>query len=169
MSPGPQHGELIVRADVAGTALFVLTSILATLIFDGAILWIAAITAVGLFGVGVVTFLWAFWNAVQRSRSESIAVTQLYLLLGGVAPARVRRIMLSLLAAQTIVGLATALVRPNASDGTPGSSIALGVLVPMFGLGMNGLWAAYHGSYEERIDEEVRPDDLAIGQNEDHV
>jgi hypothetical protein len=169
MTRGRHHGELIIRIDVVATAWFVATAVAAATVFDGVILWVAALTALTLFLVGIVAFLWAFWNAVQRSRGESIAVTQLYLLLGDVAPARVRRVMLSMLAVQTLVGLGTAFVRPNAADGTPGSSLALGVLVPMFGLGLNGLWAAYHGSYEERSEpEEVRTDGPTIGQNEDH-
>lgn len=170
MSRARRHGALIVRVDAVATAWFVLTAVVSAVVFDGVVLWVGAITALTLFLVGVAAFLWAFWNAVQRSRGESIAVTQLYLLLGGVAPNRVRNAMLSLLAVQTVVGLATALARPDAADGTPGSALALGVLVPMFGLGLNGLWAAYHGSYEERVDpdDEVRPSGGSIGQNEGH-
>ena len=58
--------------------------------------------------------------------------------------------MLSLLAVQIVVGLATALARPNQTDGSPGTSLALGVLVPVFGFGLNGLWAAFHGTFAER-------------------
>ena len=53
--------------------------------------------------------------------------------------------MLGLLAVQIVVALVTALSRTETADGRAGSSLALGVLVPMFGLGLNGLWAAYHG------------------------
>jgi len=164
------HGGLIVRADAAATAWFVISAVMSAVVFDGVMLWIGAITALSLFLIGVVAFLWSFWSAVQRSRGESIAVSQLYFLVGGVAPARIRNTMNSLLAVQTVVGLATALARPNAVDGTPGSALALGVLVPMFGLGLNGLWAAYHGSFAERAseDDEVRLDRGSIGQNEGH-
>ncbi len=170
MSRGSHHGELIVRADAAATTWFVVTAVVSAVVFDGVALWIGAITALSLFLVGMVAFLWSFWNAVQRSRGESIAVTQLYFLVGGVAPVRVRNAMNALLAVQVLVGLGTALVRPNGPDGTPGSALALGVLVPMFGLGLNGLWAAYHGSYAERSsdDDEVRLGGGSIGQNEGH-
>ena len=145
-------GGVIVRVNVLATAWFVLTATAATIVFDGPVLWIAGFTAVSMFLAGLVTFLWAFLAAVGRSRTESIAVTQLFLLLGGVAPRRVTWVMLSLLGAQSGVGLATAILRADAGDGTPGSPLALGVLVPMFGLGLNGLWGAYHGSFGVRHD-----------------
>ena len=48
---------------------------------------------------------------------------------------------------QIVVALVTALSRTETADGRAGSSLALGVLVPMFGLGLNGLWAAYHATF----------------------
>ena len=143
---------MIVRVNAVMTAWFVLTATAAAVVFDGVVLWIAAITAISMFLAGSVAFLWAFLAAVQRSRSESISVTQLFLLLAGVAPRRVTWVMLSLLGIQSVVGLATAIGRSDSSDGSPGSSLALGVLVPMFGLGLNGLWGAYHGSFGVRDD-----------------
>lgn len=148
----PHAGDVIVRADIAGTLLFVVTAITAAVLFTDGVQWVAAIVAISLFFVGIAAFLWSFWNAVQRSRGEQVAVTQLYLLTGGVAPSSVKRLMLALLAVQTVTGLATALARPDSADGSPGTSLALGVLVPVFGLGLNGLWAAFHGTYSERTD-----------------
>lgn len=75
---------------------------------------------------------------------------QLYFLLGPPTPTRVRAVMLAALAVQVLTALATALARPNGADGDPGSSLALGFLVPMFGFGLNGLWAAYHGRFAPR-------------------
>ena len=43
--------------------------------------------------------------------------------------------------------LVTTFARLEGPDGKPGSSLALGFLVPMFGFGLNGLWAAYHGDF----------------------
>lgn len=175
----PRHaGDVIVRADIGGTAVFAVTSIAAAVVFTEGIQWVAAVVAISLFFVGIAAFLWSFWNAVQRSRGEQVAVTQLYLLMGGVAPRRVRRSMMLLLAVQTIVGLATALARPDSSDGSPGTSLALGVLVPVFGLGLNGLWAAFHGTFGERVDagqDHARPSPTSgtnptatIDKNEEH-
>lgn len=150
-------GDVIIRLNIAGTLLFVATSTAAAVLFTTGWQWVGAITALVLFLVGIAAFLWSFWNAVQRSRGEQVAVTQLYFLSGGVAPSPVRRIMLSLLLVQCVAGLATALARPNQPDGSPGTSLALGVLVPVFGFGLNGLWAAFHGRFDERVDDDTRP------------
>ncbi len=154
------RGALIVRVDLIGTGVFVASAVIAAIVFTDPVTALAAGVAIVLFLGGIVTFLWSFWRAVQRSRGEQVAVTQLYLLTGGVAPSGVRRAMLSALGLQCIVGLGTALARPNADDGSAGTSLALGVLVPLFGFGLNGLWAASHGEYRDRAD--------SIDQNEHH-
>lgn len=151
-SPSESAGSVIVQANLIGTALFSLTAIAAAVTYGGTERAVAAGVALLLFFAGIVAFAWSFWNAVQRSRTEQVAVTQLYLLLGPVAPSSVRRPMLAALTVQFGVGLATAIARANAPDGTPGTSLALGVLVPLFGFGLNGLWAAFHGEYRERTD-----------------
>lgn len=143
-------GDVVVRADLAGTALFAITASLAAAFFTTAWQWIAAVTALVLFAVGVFTFLWSYYNAVQRSRTEEVTVSQLYVLLGPAIPATVRRTMLAALLVQVVVALATSLARLDGPDGRPGSSLALGFLVPMFGFGMNGLWAAYHATFPPR-------------------
>jgi hypothetical protein len=51
---------------------------------------------------------------------------------------------------QVVVALGTAIGRSEADDGSPGTSLAVGILVPMFGLGLNGLWAAFHGVFPPR-------------------
>lgn len=143
-------GDIVIRADLAGTAVFVATAFMAAWRFTAMWQWIAAVTALVLFAAGVFAFLWSYYNAVQRSRTEELSVMQLYLLVGAPTPSPVRRAMLTALAVQAGVGVGTALARPNGADGSPGTSLALGVLVPMFGLGLNGLWAAYHGSFPPR-------------------
>lgn len=162
----PRAGEIIVQANVAGTAIFVVTAVYAAVVFSTTAQWVGAITAMTLFAIGVFTFLWSFWNAVQRSRAEEISVTQVYLLFGSPTPPRVRRIMLSMLLVQTVVALVTAIARSEAEDGSPGTSLAVGILVPMFGLGLDGLWSAFHGVFPPRDD--VDPTDDSIDQNGDH-
>jgi len=166
---------MIVLVDVIGTIAFTITAVSAAVVFSTAAQWVGAITAMALFAVGVFAFLWSFWNAVQRSRAEQIGVMQMYLLLGAPTPARVRSIMLSMLATQVIVALVTALARSESEDGSPGTSLAVGILVPMFGLGLNGLWCAFHGVFPPRPDIEVQAVDdgvvasrAAIDKNDDH-
>jgi hypothetical protein len=149
-APGtaPRHaGDVIVAANLIGTVAFTITAVTAAVVFSTASQWVGAITAMALFAIGVFAFLWSFWNVVQRSREEQIAVTQVYLLLGSATPSRVRVRMLGLLAVQVIVAFATAFGRSKDLDGSPGTSLAVGVLVPMFGIGLNGLWSAYHGVF----------------------
>ncbi len=150
--PRESAGSVIVQVNLLGTSLFVLSAVVAAVTYGGTARAVAAAVALGLFFAGIVAFAWSFWNAVQRSRTEIVAVTQLYLLLGDAIPRSVRRPMLAALAVQFAVGLATAIGRANAPDGSPGTSLALGVLVPLFGFGLNGLWAAFHGEYRERTD-----------------
>ena len=154
-TPEPDAGALsdaIVRIDIALTAVFVVTAAYAATVFDTTAQWVGAITAMVLFTVGVAAFLWGFWNAVQRSRTEEIAVTQVFLLAGSPTPAPVRRAMNSVLVLQVVTATITTLSRPNGPDGNPGSSLAVGFLVPMLGLGLNGLWAAFHGRFPARRD-----------------
>jgi hypothetical protein len=149
-SPSMDGGDVVVRANLAGTFLFTVTAVLAAAIFTTAWQWVAAITALVLFAIGVFAFLWSYYNAVQRSRRDEISVTGLYLLLGPPTPAPVRRTMLGALAVQVLVAAATTFTRLESADGKQGSSLALGFLVPMFGFGLNGLWAAYHANFPRR-------------------
>jgi hypothetical protein len=147
---GADHGEVVIRADLAGTLVFTVTAVAAAVVFTTLWQWIAAITALALFAVGVFSFLWSYYNAVQRSRRDQISVTGLYLLLGPPTPVPVRRTMLGALGVQVLIAAATTFTRLEGPDGEPGSSLALGFLVPMFGFGLNGLWAAYHADFPPR-------------------
>ena len=145
------QGAAVIRANAGLTALFVVTATLATVFFDAPWKNIAVGVAVGCFSVGVVVFLWGYWTAVQRSRRDNIAVASLYFLVDHCAPASVMRMMNALLAVQVVVGIATASIR-SSTDGKPGSTLAFGILVPMMGLGFNGLWGAFYGSFRPRSD-----------------
>ena len=155
-------GETIVLVDIVGTVAFSVTAVWAAVVFSTTAQWVGAITAMTLFAVGVFAFLWSFWTAVQRSRTEQIGVMQMYLLLGPPTPPRVRRIMLAMLAVQVGVALVTALARSESDDGSPGTSLAVGILVPMFGLGLNGLWSAFHGVFPPRQDVELSDDPACV-------
>lgn len=147
-------GSGIVRLNAAGTIVFVASSLAATIVFDGVVKSQAVVVSLVLFALGVVFFVWGYWTAVQRSRRDVMSVTELYFLVGPSVDRRVARAMNALLTTQVIVAVATAVVRSStpAADGTstPGSTLAFGVLVPVFGLGLNGLWASIHGRFPER-------------------
>jgi len=159
-------GDAIIRLNLILTGAFAVTAAYAAAVFSTTSQWVGAITAMLLFTVGVFAFLWSYWNAVQRSRSDEISVTQLYLLMGSAIPAPVRRTMNVILVAQFAIAISTTLARPDGPDGNPGSSLAVGFLVPMLGFGLNGLWAAFHGNFSTRTDlPHTTPE---IRQNADH-
>jgi hypothetical protein len=158
---------VILRVNQVGTALFVATATLAAVVFSGPAKVVGVIVALALFAIGVWTFLWSYWSAVQRSRVDQIAVTQLYFLVGEVVDRRVKRWMMGLLTLQCVVALATALARPS-TEGAAGSTLAFGILVPMFGLGLNGLLAAHHGTFEPRRAGDVPPLDPEMDKNANH-
>ena len=150
-------GEVVILADYVGTVLFAVTAALAAIIFTTPFQWIAAITALLLFAIGVFSFLWAYYTAVVRSRRDEISVLGLYLLVGPPTPSRVRRRMIGALLAQFAIAAITTFTRLEGPDGDPGSSLALGFIVPMFGFGLNGLWAAFHGAFPRRHSETDEP------------
>jgi hypothetical protein len=142
--------DRIVAGNAIGTALFVVTAVLAAAIFTTPFQWLGAVTALTLFAVGVFAFIWSYFHAVNRSRTEEIGVAQLYFLTGPPTPRATRVVMLTLLAVQVATATATTFARLNGPDGKPGSSLAVGFLVPMLGFGLNGLWAAFHGTFPPR-------------------
>jgi len=147
---GPAAGAGLRKASWWGTGVFGATAGAASLalIVDpkgpltGPLQAAAFAVAVLLFLAGCALFLAAYVRGVARSRTDEVAVTTLFLLAGGV-PTEVRWSLLGSLGVQVIVALGTAIARPY-------TSLAAGALVPMYGLGLCGLWAARHGSFPAR-------------------
>jgi len=147
--------EVVEAAQIAdsgeGDALIVLTWRATALLFFalglGALVpatWLVpVVVSVCFFAGGIVTFLWAYGIAVGRSRTDDVSVAGLFVMSEG-APTRVRRLMLGALGAQTVVAVVAASFRPF----TP---VVFGLLAPMFGLGMVGLWSARHGVFRKRL------------------
>ena len=98
----------------------------------------------------MIVFLVAYLRAIGRSRYEVISVAGVYLMTGGVAPLSVRGPLYAALATQIVVALATASVRPY-------TSLAFGVLVPLLGLALCGLWSAGCGVFPPRADAAAGP------------
>ena len=149
VSPPPPPGPGVRRASWAGTVAFAATAIAAVLApstFEPA----ALVVAVALFAGGGAVFLWAFAVVAGRSRTDRMELAQIWFLAGPPTPRAVRRNLLGALAAQVVVGLATAGARPY-------TSLAAGALVPMWGLGLCGLWAARHGTFPARPADKRRP------------
>lgn len=148
-----RSGSVIVAANTVLTGLFGISTLLAAALFDQPWRAVAVVVDIVCFAIGVVAFLWGYWNAVQRSREEEIGVAALYFLLDGIAPRTVVRRMNAMLAFQTVWAVVTAVWR-GSTNGKPGSTLAFGILVPMLGLGLNGLWGAFHGTFGPRVTRE---------------
>jgi len=142
-------GSLLVKCNLGLTAVFVAASIVAAVAFTSPWKTIGVVVSLGCFTVGIVAFLWGYWTAVQRSRTDNISVAALYFLVDNCAPQSVARLMNGALGVQVVVAVATAISRTT-TDGRTGSTLAFGVLAPMMGLGLNGLWGATHGTFAPR-------------------
>ena len=141
--------KILQRVNLFLTALFLVATSVAAVVFTPATRAVGVAIDLVLFGVGVAAFIWGYFSAVQRSRVDEISVASLYLLTGQVANKQVQKTMNGCLIAQLVVGLAGAIAR-SATDGKAGSTLAFGVLVPLLGLGLNGLWASQFGTFTPR-------------------
>ncbi|MBK9181178.1 MAG: hypothetical protein IPM45_16755 [Acidimicrobiales bacterium] len=135
------RGRGIVRASWAGTAVFTLTAVAAA-IAPGALTAVAVAVALALFAAGCVVFLWAYAIAVGRSRTDAIGIGGLFFLAGS-APRAAQLHLMGSFGVEVVVALTTAALRPF-------TGLAFGTLVPVFGLGLAGLWGARHGTFGPR-------------------
>ena len=131
------RGRALVVASWVGNVVFAVTAIPAALgvdAFDDA----AVIVALALFFASLVIWVWALGAAVARTaRDDDVAVTTLFLMEGPVPP-RVRWSLYGALLVCVAITVGTAAANP------------FGVLVPMFPLGLIGLWGARHGTFPPR-------------------
>ena len=141
--------DRIVRASWIGTAVLLVSSILAVTV-DGAAL-VTTIVDLVLFAGGVVTFLWAYGIAVGRSRTDEIGIGGLYFL-QGTAPRRMQLLLMGSLAAEVVIAWTAAALRPF-------TAVAFSVLAPMWALGLAGLWGARYGRFSPRVTGDVKDGD----------
>ncbi len=142
----------IVRGNLIGTAAFLVTLGIAVPLRDErfAQVLIGVVSGV-LFAIGIATSLWAYTSALERSRTEEVGVANLFLLTGDTAPKDVKRAMTLALVVQVVAAFAGAIIGVTGLEEGDLNALAFGVLVPMFGIGMNGVWAARYGSYGPRV------------------
>ena len=133
--------DVLVRASLAGTVVFVVVAAAATLAPD-ALAVPTVVVDVVLAAAGCVAFVLTLLRAAERSRREAVTLPGIWWLSGS-APAPVRRALLGAFAVQVVVALASASIRPF-------TALAFGILVPVYGLGLAGLWAAHHGTFPPR-------------------
>ncbi len=146
--PTAPQARRIVAASWVGTGLLAVTAIPAA-IAPATFVAAAVVVSLVLFAAGTVAFLWAYFVAIGRSRTDLIGMGGLFFLAGS-APRAVQRSMWASFAVEVAVGVATAAARLY----TP---LAFGVLAPMYGLGLMGLWGAKFGTFAARPPEPARP------------
>ncbi len=139
--PDGADGQGLIRACWYGTEVFVAVAALTVIVPDPMAVPIAVVS-LGLLAAGCVAMLVAFQTALQRSRYELIGVGGLYFL-AGCAPRSVRFTMMAALGVELAVALVTASARPF-------SASAFGILVPVYALGLSGVWGARHGTFPPR-------------------
>ena len=135
-------GNDLYRSNLYATIAFTIAAVVAA-IFPGPLRIPFAVFSCILFAMGIVAFLWAYGKALERSREQDVSVAMIYGMT--VAPKGVRRRFHLLTFVQTVVAIAAAAIHPFTAQ-------AFGILAPMLGLGLAGLWAARHGTFAERTD-----------------
>lgn len=135
------HEDPIIRAAIVGTAVFTVVAVAAAALPDQLAV-VAVVVDLLLFAAGIVAFVGALLKAADRSRTEAVTLAGVFWL-SGTAPREARRPLLGALAVEVTVALVTAGVRPF-------TGLAFGVLVPVYALGLTGLWGARHGTFAAR-------------------
>ena len=137
MNVGVTSGRGIVLASWIGDVLFAVTAIPVALGVD-TLDDPAVVLGLLLFFASLVVWCWALGlAAVRTTRGDDVQVWSLFLLEGRV-PARVRWHLYGSFVVCLAITIATAAANP------------FGVLVPMYPLGLVGLWGARHGVYPPR-------------------
>jgi len=144
------EGQGLLRASWIGTGVYVASAAL-TLVAEATFGTVMLVVSVVLFLLGLGAFFAAYARAISRSREDLIGIGGLYFL-AGIAPVRVQRNLLGSLAVQVVVATVTASIglakMGSASDAT--NALAYGILTPMYGLGLAGLWGARFGTFAPR-------------------
>lgn len=156
-------GQGWVRFDLVATVVFCAVIVLGVSFADERPMQIVVgAVSMTLFAIGAAGGLWAYIAALERSRTLEIGVANLFLLTGRTAPVRVKRLMSVLLGMQVLVAFAGAIIGARGLGKNQVNALAFGILVPMFGIGINGIWAARHGTFGPRLDRTVQPSNRSI-------
>jgi len=130
-------GRAIFRTSWAGNVLFAVIAVPVALGFD-AFDVAAVVVSVALFLVSLPVWGYAFFVAASRSAGgEDVTLGRMYLFDPG-APRPAQWQLYGSLTVCVVIAAATAAANP------------FGVLVPMFPLGLLGVWGARHGQYPPR-------------------
>ena len=130
----------IVQASWLGTAVFVVSAVIGVVVEDARP--VTAAVALALFALGTAVFLVALVRMARRSRDDELSLGGIFFLQGS-APFEIRRHLLGAWTVQIVAAFAAAGVRPF-------TALAFGVLAPVYGIGLAGLWGVTHGVFGPR-------------------
>jgi hypothetical protein len=134
--------EPLLQIDAVATAMLVISLAIGSP-QAGVLRGIAAVVSLAMFVAGLVVYVVAFVAGAHRSRTHELGIGSWFFLAGS-APKSIARWFRLLLAAQSVAGITAASIAPF----TP---VAFGVLAPIFGLSIMGLWGARHGTFARRV------------------
>jgi hypothetical protein len=146
---GRLRGRALIRLSWAGTAVYGAVAVLATVAPRASLDLVLIVVCLALFLAGTGAFGAAYLLAVGRSRYEAIGMGGLFFLAGS-APTAARRHLLGAAAVDVVVALVTASVGLLRTATDADNPLAFGLLTPLFGLGLAGLWGARHGVFGPR-------------------
>jgi hypothetical protein len=141
-------GSFIVRLSWAGTGLYLVLAAAATAwpaTFQAALMAVCVV----LFVVGFAAFVAAYFLALGRSREAAIGMGGLYFL-SGTAPPAVQRSLVGSFALETVVAVVSASIGLAVMPADADNVLAFGILTPLYGLGLTGLWGARYGTFPPR-------------------
>lgn len=141
-----RHGDRVpgrpaIVASWVGTVVFAVATT-AAVVDPDAFIGAFFVVAVAWFVAGSALFVVDLVLAAARSRDTAMGIGGLFFLAGS-APRRVQWHLLGSLAAQVVVAVVGAALRPF----TP---LAFGTLTPMLGLALCGWWGVRHGLFPPR-------------------
>ena len=143
-------GGAVVRADVIGTVLIAAVGALGLVseaLAKSLLVPVSSVAAT----VGVIAFVWSYFRAVGRSREHEISVSQLYAVAGKVAPPGVKRRLQWSLYGQVIVAVAVTAFGFSQTEPQEFNWAAVIIVVPLYGMGLNGVWVSRFGMFGPRI------------------
>jgi hypothetical protein len=143
----PPPGQGLIRLSWIGTVVFVAATGVALVTGAGQAALI--VVSIVLFLAGAGAFAAAYLIAVGRSRYDAIGMGGLFFL-AGTAPRSVQRHLLGSFAVELVVALATASVGLAMAPVEAANPLAFGILTPLYGLGIAGLWGARYGTFAPR-------------------
>lgn len=138
-------GRRLIEASWAGTAVLTVAVAAGVVALDAVAPIVVAVSG-ALFVGGSVAFFLGYARAVDRSRRELLGVGGIYFMSGS-TPLRVRRHMMGSLAVEVAAVIVAIAVKPY-------SSLVFTSLAPMWALGLAGMWAARHGTFPARQDDD---------------